>query len=63
MEARDKDVLAVGPVQVPMASVGQAIISAGISTQLPLLLAWLRKRVRPEPDPSPPRPARARKRR
>jgi hypothetical protein len=60
IEAREKDVISVGPLQLPTANLGQTIVQIGLTSQLPLLIAWLRARIWTRP-PNPPPPPRRRR--
>jgi len=45
IDVREKDVLGFGPVQIPTASLGTALVQAGISSQVPLLIAWAKRKL------------------
>ncbi len=49
IDVREKDALVFGGVQIPTGSIGPTLIQAGISSQVPLLIAWLRTRFKHEP--------------
>ena len=53
LDVREKDAIVMGPLSIPTGNIGQTIISAGLSSQIPLLIAWVRTRVGPHPAPPP----------
>jgi hypothetical protein len=59
IEVRDKDVIALGPLQLPTNTIGQTIVQVGLSSQIPLVITWVRNKLT---GGAPPPPVRRRRR-
>ncbi|HEX8968821.1 MAG TPA: hypothetical protein VF937_13125 [Chloroflexota bacterium] len=59
IDVREKDALVMGPLQIPTASVGTTLVQAGISSQVPLLIAWIRGKLSGGSAKGPRRPKRS----
>lgn len=60
IDVRDQNVLAVGPLSIPTNNLGQTIVQAGLGSQIPLIIAWVRGKLQGKPaePPLPPKPKR-----
>jgi hypothetical protein len=54
LDVRDQNVLAVGPLTIPTNNLGQTIVQAGLSSQIPLIIGWVRGKLMGKPTTPPP---------
>jgi hypothetical protein len=60
IDVRDQNVLAVGPLSIPTNNLGQTIVQAGLGSQIPLIIAWVRGKLQRKPAEPPVPPKRKR---